>query len=95
VGIFLGFHSGIEWFGRGNKRVQLALQNMIDEILGFVFDALIELVPAVVWKLLFLLIGIMMIGIGLTVLEQSTQTGGALIVVGTLSMIGSLVSLYR
>ncbi|WP_324760937.1 hypothetical protein [Haloarcula montana] len=68
---------------------------MIDEILGFIFDVLLELVPAVVWKFLFLLIGIIMTVIGVTVLEESTQTGGALIVVGTLSMIGSLVSLYR
>mgnify|MGYP006876420110 CR=1 FL=1 len=68
---------------------------MIDEILGFIFDVLLELVPAVVWKLLFLLIGIIMTVIGVTVLEESTQTGGALIVVRTLSMIGSLVSLYR
>jgi len=68
---------------------------MLGEILEFVFDILVEFIPNAVWKFFCFLIGIVVMAIGTTIVNDSMQTGGALIVVGMLLMIGSLVSLYR
>lgn len=68
---------------------------MIDDIFEFVVEILLELVPSVVWKILLFVIGIMIIAIGATMLGESPLTGGALLVVGMLLGLGSLVSLLR
>jgi hypothetical protein len=68
---------------------------MIDDIFGFVFDIVLEFVPTVVWKLLLFVIGIVMTAVGVTLLDNSPQTGSALIVVGVVLLVGLLVSLAR
>jgi hypothetical protein len=68
---------------------------MIDDIFGFVFDIVLEFVPTVVWKLLLFVIGIVMTAVGVTLLDNSPQTGSALIVVGVVLLVGLLVSLVR
>lgn len=67
---------------------------MIDEILGFVVDIFLEFIPNFVWKLLLFLIGLAIIVIGTSIISESAQTGGALIVVGGVLIIASLVSLF-
>ncbi|SDY14356.1 hypothetical protein [Halobellus clavatus] len=68
---------------------------MIDDIFAFVFDIVLEFVPTVVWKLLLFVIGIVMTAVGVTLLDNSPQTGSALIVVGVVLLVGLLVSLVR
>ncbi len=68
---------------------------VIDDIFGLILDVILEFVPNIVWKLLFLLLGITTMAIGTTMLDESPQTGGGLILVGALLLIGSLVWLLR
>ena len=68
---------------------------MIGDIFEVIFDIIIEFVPNVVWKLLFVVIGIVATAVGITMFNESPQTGGALITVGVILLGGSLVSLYR
>jgi uncharacterized membrane protein YgdD (TMEM256/DUF423 family) len=68
---------------------------MIDDILEFIFELLLELVPNAVWKVLLSVIGISMTVVGATRITESTRIGAALIVVGTFLFVGSIVSLYR
>mgnify|MGYP007091087888 CR=1 FL=1 len=68
---------------------------MIDDIFGFVFDVVLEFVPRIVWKLLLFALGIVMTAVGVTLLDTSPRTGSALIVVGVVLLVGSLVSVAR
>lgn len=68
---------------------------MIDDIFEFVVEILLELVPSVVWKILLFVIGIIIVAIGATMLGKSPLTGGAMLVVGMLLGLSSLVSLLR
>ena len=68
---------------------------MLDNILEFGFDLLIDFLPTTVWKVLVLLIGTAMTAIGATLLDESPLVGGVLAVVGVLLLVGSAVSLYR
>lgn len=67
---------------------------MIDEILGFVVDILLEFIPNSVWKLLLFLTGLAMTVIGTSIISESAQTGGALIIVGGVLIIAFLLSLF-
>ena len=68
---------------------------MIDELLEFIIDILLELVPNTVWKLILSLVGVVMAVIGASIITESTQLGGVLTVVGTVLIIVPLLSLYR
>lgn len=68
---------------------------MIDEILEFAVDVLLESIPNIGWKFLLFLAGISTAPVGWSTINKSTQAGGVLIVVGVIIAIGSLVSLYR
>ena len=68
---------------------------MIDDILEFIFELLLELVPNAVWKVLLSVIGILITVVGATRITESTRIGAALIVVGTFLFVGPIVSLYR
>ena len=68
---------------------------MIDDILAFVFDIVLDFVPTIVWKLLLFVIGIVLTAVGVTLLDNSPQTGSALILVGMVLLVGLLVSLAR
>lgn len=68
---------------------------MIGDIFEIVFDIIIEFIPNIVWKLLFVVIGIVTTAVGITIINESLQTGGVLITVGVVLLGGSLVSLYR
>lgn len=68
---------------------------MIDDVLAFVFDIVVEFVPTIVWKLLLFVIGIVVTAVGVTLLDNSPQTGSALIIVGVVLLVGLLVSLVR
>ena len=68
---------------------------MIDDILAFVFEIVLDLVPTIVWKLLLFVIGIVLTAVGVTLLDNSPQTGSALLVVGMVLLVGLLVSLAR
>jgi len=68
---------------------------MIDDVLRFIIDILLELVPNTVWKLILSLVGVVMTVIGASMITESTQLGGGLIVVGTVLVIIPLLSLYR
>jgi len=68
---------------------------MIDDIFAFVFDIVLEFVPTIVWKLLLFVIGIVLTAVGVTLLDNSSRTGSALIVVGVVLLVGLLVSLAR
>ena len=68
---------------------------MIDDIFEFIFDIIIEFVPTIVWKLLLFVIGIVMTAVGVTLLDNSPQTGSALIVVGVLLLGGALFLMAR
>lgn len=68
---------------------------MIDDIFAFVFDIVLEFVPTIVWKLLLFVIGTVLTAVGVTLLDESPQTGSALIAVGMVVLVGLLVSLAR
>lgn len=68
---------------------------MLDEIVEFVLDMLLELVPNVVWKILLCVLGVVMTAVGATIVTESTRVGVGVIAVGTFLFGGSLVSLYR
>jgi uncharacterized membrane protein YgdD (TMEM256/DUF423 family) len=68
---------------------------MIDDIFGFIIELLLELVPNAVWKVLLSVVGIVMTAVGAMKITESTRIGSALILVGTLLFVGSIVSLYR
>jgi len=68
---------------------------MIDDIFAFVFDIVLDFVPTIVWKLLLFVIGIVLTAVGVTLLDNSPQTGSALLVVGMVLLVGLLVSLAR
>ncbi|OYR69781.1 hypothetical protein DJ78_10440 [Halorubrum ezzemoulense] len=68
---------------------------MIDDILEFIFELLLELVPNAVWKVLLSVVGIAMTVVGATNITESIRIGAALISVGTFLFISSLLSLYR
>ena len=76
----------------GNQRIDI---DMIDDILAFVFDIVLDFVPTIVWKLLLFVIGIVLTAVGVTLLDNSPQTGSALILVGMVLLVGLLVSLAR
>jgi hypothetical protein len=76
----------------GNQRIDIS---MIDDVLAFVFDIVVEFVPTIVWKLLLFVIGIVVTAVGVTLLDNSPQTGSALIIVGVVLLVGLLVSLVR
>ncbi|WP_434531488.1 hypothetical protein ACODNH_20965 (plasmid) [Haloarcula sp. NS06] len=60
-----------------------------------VFEIIIEPIASVIWRFLLVVIGIVTAAIGITVINESPKAGGALIIVGTVLLGGSLVSLYR
>ena len=66
---------------------------MIDDILEFAVDVLLEFIPNILWKFLLFLAGIATAAVGWSIINKSTQAGGVLIVVGVVIAIGSLVSL--
>lgn len=68
---------------------------MLDDILEFILEILLELIPNTVWKILLFVIGIVITAVGVTILTESTLTGGGLIIVGVSLGIGSVVSMYR
>jgi len=68
---------------------------MIDEVLEFIIQMLIESIPKTVWKLIFSLVGVVMTVIGASIITESTQRGSVLVVVGTVLILVSLLSLYR
>lgn len=68
---------------------------MIDEILEFTVDLLVELVPNTIWKIILLLVGVVTAAIGATLINESTQVGGTLMILGTVLTIISLLLLYR
>jgi FtsH-binding integral membrane protein len=68
---------------------------MIDEILEFAINILLESVPNTVWKFIFSLVGVVMTVIGASIITESTQIGSVLVVVGTVLIIVSLLSVYR
>lgn len=68
---------------------------MIDDIFAFVFDIVLEFVPTIVWKLLLFVLGIVLTAVGVTLLDNSPQTGSLLIIVGVVVLIGLLVSVAR
>lgn len=68
---------------------------MLDDILEFILELLLELIPNTVWKILLFVIGIVITAVGVTILTESTLTGGGLIIVGVSLGIGSVVSMYR
>jgi hypothetical protein len=68
---------------------------MIDEILELAVDILLESIPNAVWKFLLFLVGIATAAVGWSMINKSTQAGGALIIIGVVMTIGSLGSLYR
>lgn len=68
---------------------------MIDDIFEFLFHIVLEFVPTIVWKLLLVVIGIVLTAVGVTLLDNSPQTGSVLIVVGMVLLVGLLVSLAR
>ena len=68
---------------------------MIDEILEFIVSILADLIPNTVWKIIFFLAGIVTTAIGAAMINESTRVGSALILVGTLLMVISLVLFYR
>lgn len=68
---------------------------MIGDIFEFIVNVVIEFVPTIVWKVLFFVIGVVMTAVGVAMLEGSSQTGGVLIAVGVVLLVGSLVSLAR
>jgi hypothetical protein len=76
----------------GDYRIDVG---MIDDIFEFAFDIVLEFVPTIVWKLLLFVLGIVMTAVGVTLLDNSPQTGSALIVVGVVLLVGLLVSLAR
>jgi hypothetical protein len=76
----------------GNQRIDIS---MIDDVVAFVFDIVVEFVPTIVWKLLLFVIGIVVTAVGVTLLDNSPQTGSALIIVGVVLLVGLLVSLVR
>lgn len=55
---------------------------MIDDLFELLFDVAVELVPNSVWKVLAFTIGIITMGAGVMLFDQSTRTGGLLILVG-------------
>lgn len=52
---------------------------MIDELLEFAVDTLLEFIPNVVWKFLVFLAGIATAAVGWSMINKSTQAGGALL----------------
>jgi len=68
---------------------------MIDEILEFAINILLESVPNTVWKFIFSLVGVVMTVIGASIITESTQIGSVLVVVGTVLIVVSLLSVYR
>ena len=77
-------------------RANLITSNaMIDEVLEFIIQMLIESIPKTVWKLIFSLVGVVMTVIGASIITESTQRGSVLVVVGTVLILVSLLSLYR
>lgn len=68
---------------------------MLDDILEFILEILLELIPNTVWKILLFVIGIVITAVGVTILTESTLTGGGLVIVGVSLGIGSVVSMYR
>lgn len=76
----------------GDQRIDIG---MIDDIFGLVFDVVLEFVPTIVWKLLLFVTGVVLTAVGVTLLDNSPQTGSALIIVGVVLLVGSLVSLAR
>jgi hypothetical protein len=65
---------------------------MIGDVFEVIFDVIIEFIPNIVWKLVFVVIGIVMAAVGITMVNESPKTGGVLIVVGAILLGGSLVS---
>lgn len=68
---------------------------MLDDILGVIAEILLDLVPNIVWKVLLFVIGVAIAAVGVTMLTESTLTGGGLILVGVCLGLGSSVSVYR
>ena len=68
---------------------------MLDDILGVVVDFLVASIPDVVWKLIILVVGCVVAGIGVTMLEESTRLGLVLLGAGSILAGGSLISLLR
>jgi hypothetical protein len=68
---------------------------MLDDILEFILEILLELIPTIVWKTLLFVIAIVITAVGVTILTESTLTGGGLVIVGVSLGIGSLISIYR
>jgi membrane-bound ClpP family serine protease len=68
---------------------------VIDDIFGLAFDVVLDFVPNTVWKVLFLLGGIVLLVLGMTMFNESRQIGAASMLVGTFLSVGSLVSLAR
>jgi hypothetical protein len=68
---------------------------MIGDIFEFIIEILIDLLPNFVWKILLFVLGIIITAIGVTMLGESPLTGGALLVVGMLLGLSSLLSLLR
>ncbi|MEZ3172547.1 hypothetical protein ABNG03_18325 [Halorubrum sp. RMP-47] len=50
---------------------------MIDDILEFIFELLLELVPNAVWKILLSVVGVVMTVIGATKITESTRIRAA------------------
>jgi hypothetical protein len=63
---------------------------MLDAIVDLIVDVILGLVPDIVLKIVFFLIGAASTAVGATMVGESTQRGGILIVVGVFLMIGTL-----
>lgn len=68
---------------------------MIDDLFELLLDVAVELIPNSVWKLLAFILGIVLIGAGVMLFNQSTSTGGVLVLVGITSLGSSVISWYR
>jgi len=65
---------------------------MIDDLFELLFDVTVELIPNSVWKLLAFIIGIVSIGAGVMLFNQSTRTGGVMVLIGITLLGGSVIS---
>jgi hypothetical protein len=68
---------------------------VIDDVFQLLFGIILDFVPNLVWKILLLLVGIATTAVGATMIGESPQIGGGLILVGMVLLVGSLVSLVR
>jgi hypothetical protein len=68
---------------------------MIDEIGELLLDAVVELIPNRVWKILAFVIGLVATAAGVLMIDRSLWTGVTLVIVGLFLLGGSVLSWLR